>query len=33
MRTLEVDDFFRLEQLGPYFGGPFSCPPDGHTLA
>src|SRR5436305_12935694 len=33
MRTLEVDDLFRIEQIGRYYGGPFSFPPDGQTLA
>jgi dipeptidyl aminopeptidase/acylaminoacyl peptidase len=30
---LTVDDLFRLEQIGWYFGGPFSFSPDGKILA
>jgi dipeptidyl aminopeptidase/acylaminoacyl peptidase len=33
MRTLEVDDLFRIEQIGRYYGGPFSFSPAGGTLA
>jgi dipeptidyl aminopeptidase/acylaminoacyl peptidase len=33
LRKLEVDDLFRLQQLGRYFGGPFGFSPDGKTLA
>src|SRR5947209_8892533 len=33
MRTLAVDDLFRIEQIGRYYGGPFSFSPDGGTLA
>jgi dipeptidyl aminopeptidase/acylaminoacyl peptidase len=33
MRTLAVDDLFRIEQIGRYYGGPFSFSPHGGTLA
>ena len=33
LRPFEVDDLFRLERLGWYYGGPFSFAPDGRTLA
>lgn len=33
MKTLTVEHLFSLEQLGHYFGGPFSFSPDGKTLA
>jgi hypothetical protein len=33
MRTLEVDDLFRIEQIGCCYGVPFSFSPDGGTLA
>jgi hypothetical protein len=33
MRTLAVDDLFRIEQIGCCYGGPFSFSPDGGTLA
>ncbi len=33
MRKFQPDDLFRLEQIGRYFGGPFSFSPDGSMLA
>lgn len=32
MRTFQSDDLFRIEQIGRYFGGPFSFSPDGNLL-
>ncbi len=33
MRKFEVDDLFRMEHLGRFYGGPFSFSPDGRSLA
>ncbi len=33
VRAFHLDDIFRAEQIGRYFGGPFSFSPDGGRLA